>query len=126
MNYIYKNELYMFYGLLELFFINFSKNFHEYIRTKNLSYKIVWNHSKNHFNTIFFVFINFSKTFHKYIRTENLSYKIVWHYSKNHLNTMFFVFINFLKIFCECAMIKRWLKNHLNCFKNNMFLKSRL
>ena len=59
-------------------FKNFSKDFHEYIRMDNPSYKMAWNHSKINsvvLNIIFSVLKNFSKIFCKYTRMENPSYK---------------------------------------------------
>ena len=59
-------------------FKNFSKDFHEYIRMDNPSYKMALNHSKINsvvLNIIFSVFKNFSKIFCKYTRMENPSYK---------------------------------------------------
>ena len=62
----------MLYGSLELFLINFSKHFREYIRTENLRYKIVWDYSKNNLNANIFCFCKFFKKFlFEYIRTEN-------------------------------------------------------
>ena len=41
---------------------------------ENLSYKIDWNYSKNHLNTVF-SFINFPKNFHECIRMKNQDHK---------------------------------------------------
>ena len=54
-------------------FINFSKYFHDYIRTENPSYKISWNYPKITWlvlNTMFFLF-----HFHEYKTMENPGYK---------------------------------------------------
>ena len=54
-------------------FINFSKCFHDYIRTENPSYKISWNYPKITWlvlNTMFFLF-----HFHEYKIMENPGYK---------------------------------------------------
>ena len=56
----------------------FSKDFHEYIRMENLSYKIAWNHSE----MIFIISIVIIPFLHEYIRMENLSYKIAWNHSE--------------------------------------------
>ena len=103
-----------------LVFINFVKNFHEYIRTENPSYRIVWNYSKNHSKTISFCF-------HKFFK------KCSWiNYSKNHLNCFkynIFCFHKFLNKFSriykngksELQNSLKSLKNHLDCFKYNIF-----
>ena len=136
----------MLYGSLELFLIQFLKNhlnclkynifcFHkffkkncDYIRTKHPSYKIVLNYTKNHLNCFKYnIFCSqiFSKHFHEYIRTKNPSHKIAW----NYLKISWIVFINFLKKICEYIrtgnssrkIAWNYSKNHLSCFKYNIF-----
>ena len=46
-------------------FVNVSKDFHEYVRTENMSYKIVWNYSKNYLNCFRYNIFCFDKYFKK-------------------------------------------------------------
>ena len=83
-NPIYKIAWNYFKKITWIIYINFSKNFHEYIRTENTGYKIARNYSKNYLicwfvlNVKFFNLKIFSKNFRGYIRKENPSYKIAW------------------------------------------------
>ena len=66
----------MLCGLLELFFINFSKHFYEYIKTEKFEQQNSLKSLKNHLNYFKYnIFQYFSKNILEYIWMENLDYK---------------------------------------------------